>query len=187
MKHNIAVSLLNIIRYINTNTYLLIVFIVLFLILLIRAQICNCDTSNKTYKLASIITLDKEKHCQEFQYNGLSLSHLFTWLLIGFIFYDKLWLSHVVGIGFEMLEYLIVVFDDDHLIQDNILKWVGGCFYYPKGKKNKHHPIDNITAPHSEKHWWHVKVSDVMLNLAGFYIGSIAFRLFRNAVVGEQK
>lgn len=183
--NEIVIGILNTINSVNTNTNLIIVFVILFAILLMRARVCNCDTTKKTYTFLSLITLKKEVHCQEFQYNGLSLSHLFVWMLIGFVFYDKFWLSHIVGIGFEMLEYLVVVFDDEHHVQDKILKWVGGCFYYPRGKKNKHHPIDNITAPHSEKHWWHVKVSDVMLNLAGFYIGSVAFRIFRTATISQ--
>lgn len=158
----------------NLNNYnnLLLFLGVSLTLLLLKAQICNCNTS-------SIININiKYKICQELNYCGLSISHLLLWCLIGFLFPDKFIVSQMLGLLFELLEYIIII--QDKIMQDKILKYIGGCLYYPNNKKQKHHIIDNSLGPHSEIHWWHIKYTDIILNIIGFGIGYNLYKLYFN-------
>lgn len=160
-------------KKINTYRNLFILLGISVILLLAKAQVCNC---NNISSIPDIRT--KEKICQEFQYNGLSISHLLLWCLIGFLFPDKFLIAQLLGLLFELCEYIIVYYDDNAKVQDKILKYTGGCLYYPKNKENQHHIIDSSLGPHSKKHWWHVKYTDVMLNVIGFGIGYLLYYSF---------
>lgn len=150
-------------RYSRIQNVLLTICILL-LILIVKGQICYCSNGIVPYNI-------KTKICQEFQWKGLSMSHLLVWIVIGFIFPDKFILTQLFGLIFELIELPIVLLDKYPDKQNTILRYIGGCLYYPKNKKNIHHPIDSILGPHSEKHWWHVKITDIVLNIIGFIIG----------------
>ena len=103
-------------KKINTYNNLFLLLGISFILLLLKAQICNCNNS-------SIINIKiKQMICQEFQYNGLSISHLLLWCLIGFLFPNKFWYAQIFGLLFEMLEYIIVYYDNNNQKQDKILK-----------------------------------------------------------------
>lgn len=164
-------SMLSIHKKINTTTNLFWFLGISFIILLIKSQVCNCRDN-------SIITKKtKYKLCQEFQYKGLSMSHLLLWIVIGFIFPDKFWLSQLIGVLFEVLEYGIVYYDNNANIQNKILYYLGGCMYYPRNKANTHHILDAPLGPHSNKHWWHVKFTDIILNVIGFLLGLMLYKI----------
>jgi hypothetical protein len=150
----------------NQEVYLVIC--ILLLILLVKAQICSCQPGIVPYHI-------KTQVCQEFQWYGLSLSHLLVWIGIGYLFPNHFLLTQVLGIVFELMELPIVLLDKYPEQQERILKYTGGCLYYPPGKSNIHHWIDNILGHHSDKHWWHVKFTDVILNIIGFSIGYLLY------------
>jgi hypothetical protein len=158
-------------KYKTNNQDVYFVICILLLILLVKGQICSCQTG-------IIPDHIKTQVCQEFQWNGLSLSHLLVWIGLGFTFPDKFILLQTIGILFELLELPIVLLDKYPEQQEYILKYTGGCLYYPPGKKNKHHWADNILGPHSEKHWWHVKITDIILNIIGFSIGYLLYNFY---------
>jgi hypothetical protein len=103
--------------------------------------------------------------------------HLFIWIVLGFLFPDKFILAQLLGIFFEILELLIVMFDNNTKIQKKILNIIGGCLYYPSNKYNEHHILDKFLGPHSKLHWWHFKLTDVIMNIIGFIIGINLYKL----------
>jgi hypothetical protein len=105
------------------------------------------------------------------------MSHLLIWIGIGFMFPDKFWLSQFMGILFELIEYIVVYYDNNSKIQNKILYYLGGCMYYPKNKANTHHILDEPLGPHSNKHWWHVKFTDIILNVIGFLLGLMLYKI----------
>lgn len=162
-------------NYKNQSRYskyknVLLVICILLLILLVKGQICSCEKGLIPYHI-------KTKVCQEFQWRGLSMSHLLVWIAIGYIFPNYFYLTQLLGLAFELLELPIVLLDKYPEQQARILKYIGGCLYYPHGYKNAHHWIDGILGPHSEKHWWHVKITDIILNIIGFGIGYLLYNL----------
>jgi hypothetical protein len=159
----------NLSRYSN-NQVIYLVICILLLILLVKSQICSCEKGIFTYHIKTHI-------CQEFQWRGLSMSHLLVWIGLGYAFPNKFILLQSIGILFELLELPIVLLDKYPEQQKRILKYIGGCLYYPHGYKNTHHSIDAILGPHSKKHWWHVKITDIILNFVGFGIGYLLYNL----------
>jgi len=91
--------------------------------------------------------------------NGWSLTHLFFYTLIGYLFKGNyLIYAFILGLIWEIIEYLY-----------------GEISMYYKDKENPKWFIDgncNIPMDGNYKKWWYSKPSDIMVNTLGLILGS---------------
>ena len=139
-----------------------IIIIIIFFILyyIIRGRlICPC-TSKKN-----------NLYCYRFEIWGLQINHLIFYTIIGFIYPNFFFIWQLLGIIWELLEFIPTYYPKD------ILPYIGGCIDKDKINKYYIHPIDK-TLPRSKIHFWHPKFTDILLNIIGFYIGYILFKIY---------
>ncbi len=102
--------------------------------------------------------------------NGLSLGHFMFFFLVGIVWPGYIWQALAIGIWFEFIELVISSgFSVDN--RQRILHVIGGRF--PNhGFKAPTHWLDRLVlGEYPTDHWWHPKVTDVILNAIGFLAG----------------
>ncbi len=126
-------------NYIN-NYYFLYFFICISIIFLYGRYRCLNLNSHKDPLEISFI--------KKFSIDGWSFTHLFFFMIIGFVYPFSLYLSMFLGIIWELFETYVGYY------KPNFLKGWGYC----STKKTK-------------KIWWYGKWSDIIVNFIGFKTG----------------
>jgi len=133
-----------------------IIFIVILFILyyIKRGKIdCACPSTKNNTKMK----------CYRFEIYGLQINHLLFYTIIGFCYPNYFYTWQLLGLIWELIESIPIFYPF-------ILNYIGGCID-KKHKINIINPIDSwIYVP--KNHFWHPKLSDLLLNLIGFKIGS---------------
>lgn len=133
--------------------------VLLLFLLLAKAQICYCCTRPDPKWIWM---------CRETQLGGLSISHLLVYMMLGYLYPNDFFVIQTIGILFEIVELYM-------MRHKNAMMWIGGCFYYPRGQSNTHQPIDEWVMGEDSftDFWWHFKITDVLMNMFGFFIGML--------------
>jgi hypothetical protein len=187
-------------RQVLRNKYFILFFSLIAVILFLAySQMCHVKPNAEPLSLE-----EKRKKCKEIQFYGFSVSHFAVFAVIGFIFPEKFWLVQSFGILFELVEFILSYYAKNRVyclrrkvlpesvvnmfgnqnncmmtnMVWNMLDVIGGRHYYPSGESNYHSPIDYWIQEPSESHWWHAKITDVIMNLAGFAFGYICYLLY---------
>jgi hypothetical protein len=166
----------------------LIIGIVIVIFFFTYARLCHIQPDKGQLTLTQ-----KQKYCNEFEWHGLSMSHFMIFACIGFVFPEQFWFVQAGGILFEIGEYVLGYYVNKYLeCRPNtpmkcdalavgawhILNLIGGRHYYPPGKTNHHVSIDYWIQVPSERHWWHVKITDVLMNVLGFAFGYMCYAIY---------
>lgn len=118
-----------------------------------------------TYKNAS------RDYKRWFQYRGLSLAHLFLFTMLGMALPNHFWAVQLMGVLFELANYAITHIKS-HDTKRRILNIIGGSFAPGHGYITEVHWLDRlIFGEYPTTHWWHPKVTDILMNILGFMLG----------------
>ena len=120
----------------------------------------NCPCPNTYHSTSSIIK------CSRYEIHGWQINHLFFYAVIGFMFPDQFWFWQALGVLWEIIELVPYVLPQT-------LAWTGGCVHYDLlDKPYQVHWLDDAVGLQSPReHFWHVKLTDIVLNLVGFALG----------------
>lgn len=119
---------------------------------------------SQTYKSAN-------RDYTRFQYGGLSFSHLFLFTMLGMAFPDQFWPVQLMGILFELSNYVVTKIESP-TTKKQVLDIIGGSFAPGHGYIAEVHWLDCLVfGEYPTDHWWHPKVTDVILNAIGFIAG----------------
>ncbi len=103
--------------------------------------------------------------------NGLSLGHFMFFFLVGIVWPEYMWQALAIGMLFEFIE-LIIARGLSPYNRQRILNVIGGWFPN-NGFKSPTHWLDRLVfGKYPTDHWWHPKVTDIILNIIGFLAGS---------------
>jgi len=106
------------------------------------------------------------------QYGGLSFSHLFLFTMLGMAFPDQFWPIQIIGILFELSNYAVTKIKSPDT-KRWVLNIIGGSFAPGHGYIAEVHWLDRLVfGKYPTDHWWHPKVTDIILNIIGFLAGS---------------
>jgi hypothetical protein len=154
------------------NVYLIIGVSILFIGWVFNLGLeCPCPSTRKN------------EGCMRYEILGIQPSHFIFFIIMGFFFSNYFYTFLILGILWEIFEY--------YLHKDSkFLKKLGGCLELPGKTKpktrglgfgeiiyanrmKKYNAIDRFFGiKNSTKHGWHHSVAEVLLNIAGFYVGS---------------
>ena len=139
----------------------------------VRGYMCPCPPRRRTQQndanspLASRL-MSLSIPCARYEINGWQINHLIFYTCLGVLFPDDFWLWQVLGVLWELLEFVPYVYP-------SVLSYVGGCV--DVGVTSETHWIDQCVGLHSPRaHFWHVKLTDVIQNVVGFGIGVLVYR-----------
>ena len=122
--------------------YCLLIIICPLLIALYGYYRCKNIKTHDDY-----LGFDLFNNSKKYGLDGWSISHLLFYMLLGYLFPNKIILTLSLGIIWELFETFIGIY------KPNIFKDYGFC------------STDN------SKVWWHGKFSDIIVNFIGFIIG----------------
>ena len=112
---------------------------------------CPCPPNNKNMA------------CYRIELWGIQINHLVFYTLIGFFYPREFFKWQLLGIIWELIEFLPTYYP-------NILNYIGGCIQKNKINDFNINYIDRW-LPRDKKHFWHPKISDLLINIIGFYLG----------------
>ena len=101
--------------------------------------------------------------CYRVEIWGLQINHLIFYTVIGFLYPRKFIIWQLLGIVWELIEFIPTYYP-------RTLDYIGGCIQKDMINNYTINPIDRW-LPRDKKHIWHPKLSDIALNLIGFYLG----------------
>ena len=130
---------------------LLIIGLFIFYYLIRGRYMCPCPNNNT------------KNNCYRFELWGLQINHLVFYIVIGYFFPNKFYIWQLIGLLWEILEFIPIYYPKI------VLPIIGGCVQ--PDRKNNYINILDRWLPHSKEHFWHPKLSDLILNIIGFYIG----------------
>ena len=131
----------------------MIIIIILFTIYYIIRGRFMCPCPNPSEKMA----------CYRTEIWGLQINHLIFYTIIGFLYPHQFITWQLLGFIWELLEFIPT-------LHPKILNYIGGCIQKNKINHFTVNPVDQW-LPRDKKHFWHPKLSDIILNLIGFYLG----------------
>ena len=132
------------------NIIIIFIFIAYYIY---RGYVCPCPNFLKKTK----------NNCKRFEIYGLQLNHLVFYFIIGYLFPNQFEFWQLLGLFWELLEFIPTFYS-------NILPYIGGCI----DESNINNFTINIldkSIPRSKLHFWHPKMTDILLNIIGFYLG----------------
>lgn len=127
---------------------ILVIFITYYIV---RGLQCPCPYSSDNF-------------CYRFEFYGLQINHLIFYIIIGYLFPQYFFTWQMLGLMWELFELLPTYYPD------TFLPYIGGCIQMDKRDKFYVNIIDTL-LPRSKEHFWHPKLSDILLNIIGFMIG----------------
>ena len=138
----------------DNNVKITIIIIILFILYyLYRGRMCPCPNHLEG------------NNCHGLEFYGLQINHLIFYFFIGYLFPTHFFTWQLLGFIWELLEFIPSYYP-------NILPYLGGCI--EKSKINDYYiNILDRGIPRNKYHFWHPKLSDLVLNLIGFGIGYI--------------
>jgi len=83
------------------------------------------------------------------------------------MFPDQFWFWQGLGVLWEIIEAI-------PYMAPQVLTYIGGCVHYDLLDKPQHVSwLDKAVGLHPPReHFWHVKLTDIVLNLVGFALGA---------------
>ena len=137
----------------TTNTIKIVFIITLFIIYYLFRGIymCPCPYPDKNF-------------CYRAEIYGLHINHLLFYIIIGYLFPKYFLTWQIAGIFWEIIEMLPTYYPKI------FLPYIGGCIQIDK-RDSFYVNILDMWMPRSNEHFWHPKVSDILLNIIGFSIG----------------
>lgn len=135
-------------------TISILIIIILFVIYyIIRGNlICPCPSKhNKNY-------------CYRTELYGLQLNHLIFYIIIGYLYPKHFITWQILGIIWELFELLPTY------LPNIFLPYMGGCIQKDKVDKFYINILDRW-IPRNKEHFWHPKLTDILLNIIGYLIG----------------
>ena len=134
------------------------------------AQIIVC-VSLAVFAIFSLTYKNASRDYKRFQYRGLSVSHLFLFTMLGMAFPNQFWAVQFMGVLFELANYAITHIKSPDT-KRRILNIIGGSFAPGHGYIAEVHWLDRLVfGEYPTDHWWHPKVTDIMMNILGFMVG----------------
>lgn len=141
---------------IDTKVIIVMAFVAYYVV---RSYVCSC-------KLPAV---NRPESCQRLEVMGLSLTHFLFYTLLGFLYPNEFVFWQLMGVSWEVFETLPNRYPQ-------LLNVMGDCSRRPVGYV---HPFDRMVGGacdsnegHSDNHQWHVKPTDVMMNIVGFVVGA---------------
>ena len=132
---------------------------------MINKKNCPCDVPSE--KLKDV--------CYRYEVFGIQTSHIYVYMLLGYLFPEYVIPVHVVGALWEIFEMYL-----DHN-EDFAKQFFGGClkedkknskYIVGKGEDKYMNPIDKLFGIKNSKiHGWHGSVAEIIANIIGFEIG----------------
>lgn len=165
----------------NNHNGIILVGILFLLAMYYLGKKCSCTDINKTT-------------CIRKEFYGVQLSHLYFFIILGFLFPSYFFTIQLYGALFEAFEYYLD--KNDEIVK----KYIGGCLMNkPNNVSNNDisnytvyrnipkylNPIDKFFGiKNSTLHGWHGSVAEIVVNIIGFIIGYIlniiVFKYFIN-------
>lgn len=106
-----------------------------------------------------------------FQHRGLSFSHLFLFTILGMAFPNHFLPVQTMGVLFELANYAVTKIQAPDT-KRRILNIIGGSFAPGHGYIAEVHWLDRLVfGEYPTDHWWHPKVTDILMNILGFMLG----------------
>ena len=120
--------------------------------------------------LSRYITTSPSITYSRFQLGGFSIGHFLFFLMVGIAYPDYGWWALAIGIAFEFMEW-VISYGLSMQQQERVLNIIGGRF--PNGGfRSPTHWLDrHLFGEYPTTHWWHPKVTDVIMNILGFLLG----------------
>lgn len=141
----------------NTNTKILLVITLFIIYYLVRGRyMCPCPYPGNNF-------------CYRTEMYGLQMNHLLFYIIIGYLFPKYFLTWQILGICWELIEFLPTYYP--HIF----LPYIGGCIQLDK-RDDFYVNIVDRWLPRSDEHFWHPKLSDILLNITGFMIGYFIIR-----------
>jgi hypothetical protein len=111
--------------------------------------------------------------------NGVSLGHFLFFLLVGFVWPENIVQALAIGIAFELMEWVIAGWLSS-VARYQVLNVIGGWF--PNNEfKSPTHWLDRIVfGDYPTDHWWHPRVTDMLLNAIGYFTGRWLLNFYNN-------
>ena len=156
----------------NKNIQLSIIGVLFIVWFFFLGKKCPCGYKNTS----------KRKGCYRLEVFGVQTNHLYFFAFLGYFFSDYFYIIQCAGILWELFEMYL---DKNEKFAFSI----GGClakqdyklsneWYYnyliTEGKEKYLNPIDRLFGiKNSKKHGWHGSVAEILVNVIGFYIGTL--------------
>jgi len=157
------------------NGYFVIGFIVLFILWVYSLKYaCPCDNVEQSF-------------CTRVEFYGVQYNHFVLFLLLGFTFPSYFYTFLILGILWELYEYIL------HLYPRLVYKQLGGClmerpknkhwnppyFYYVYRDEPKYYNIiDRVFGIHNSTiYTWHHSIAEIIPNIIGFLLGKYIHHL----------
>ena len=110
--------------------------------------------------------------CSRFEIYGWQINHLVLYTGLGFFFPYDFWLWQGLGLLWEIIEFIPYVYP-------SVLQYIGGCVDTNIIDTSQTSSVDMYVGLYSPiQHFWHVKLTDIILNIVGFGLGILFFRIF---------
>ena len=110
----------------------------------------------------------KNKYCNRYEIYGIQVNHFIVYFLLGFLYPNYFYFWQIMGLLWELIEFLPNNYPN---IFEPI---IGGCIDINQQNKYYVNIIDKWIY-RSKTNFWHPKLSDIILNIIGFYLGKISF------------
>lgn len=103
--------------------------------------------------------------CARFEVYGWQINHAVFYMFLGMSFPNRFWLWQGLGLLWELVEFVPYVFP-------SVLPYTGGCMGIDAPPLQLHWLDKAVGLPSPREHFWHVKLTDVILNVVGFAVGA---------------
>lgn len=152
--------------YNNVNGVILVSITFLIVMYYRGKYTCNCNHHTD--------------NCFRREILGIQYNHFYLFIFLGIAFPSYFWTFQLLGILFELFELIL----NKH--EECTIKNLGGClseeppniqnsiynFKVYKGTHEYTNPIDTFfNIKHSNVHFWHGSIAEVISNMIGFIIG----------------
>lgn len=107
--------------------------------------------------------------CSRYEIYGWQINHIVFYAVIGALFPDDFWWWQGLGVLWELVEFIPYVYP-------SVLAYVGGCVD-SRPPRQVHWLDRSVGLPSPHDHFWHVKLTDVVLNVVGFGVGVCLYRV----------
>ena len=150
----------------NTKHLLVALIIVAFVLYYVyRGYTCPCPLPKDSQTSRELVL-----PCARYEIEGWQVNHLVFYTILGMLFPNDFWLWQGLGVLWEMVEFV-------PYIHPSVLGVVGGCVRSGSITAPAHWLDRSVGLPSPPHHFWHVKLTDVILNIIGFVLGVVLRRI----------